>query len=383
VASRTWPAYVGVATAGYLLYTLGAVGPYLRSQLGLTGAEVGLHSTAVAAGLMVAGLFAADLARRFGELRVRGTALVALLIAGLILIWAPALGATLAAAASIGFGVGTVLGYANATLGEPGGRSARIHLARSGVWGILAGFVGPAVVAAGASMGPGWWLGLLPGVGLVALIVFDLRSGAGLEVGGRQALDPAQGRLPRDFWLAWIFLVAAIAVEFTVVFWAATLVERRDSVLLPEATAVGTLFVGGMLAGRLALSGGLGAGQEIRRTAGVGLALALAGACLAWVSTSVVLSGIGLFVTGLGVSVLYPLGIAAAVASAPGQPALAGVRLTMATGTALLFAPFALGAIADLTGVVAGWILVPGLIAVGSALLFGLPRERVAGAAIT
>jgi fucose permease len=91
-------------------------------------------------------------------------------------------------------------------------------------------------------------------------------------------------------------------------------------------------------------------------------------------------SGLGLFVTGLGVAVLYPLGIAAALAGAPGQAALAGNRLTMATGTALLFAPFALGAIADLAGVVAGWSVVPGLVALALVLLFVLPRERVAGA---
>jgi len=378
VASRTWPAYVGVATAGYLLYTLGAVGPYLRSQLGLSGAEVGLHSTAVAVGLIVAGAFAADLARHFGELRVRGAALGALVVAILTLAWAPAIGATMAAAAIIGFGAGTVLGYSNAALGGPGGRLARVHLARSGVWGILAGFVGPGVVATGASLGPGWWLGPVASIGLLALIAFDLRSGPGIEPPPRH--DPEDGRLPRGFWLAWVFLVAAIAVEFTVVFWGATLVQHRTQVLLPEATAIGTLFIGGMLVGRLGLSAGLGAGQEIQRVGGLGLALALAGAFLVWLSTTVPFSGLGLFVTGLGVAVLYPLGIAAALAGAPGQAALAGNRLTMATGTALLFAPFALGAIADLAGVVAGWSVVPGLVALALVLLFVLPRERVAGA---
>jgi len=150
--------------------------------------------------------------------------------------------------------------------------------------------------------------------------------------------------------------------------------------LKAAALAIGTLFIGGMLVGRLGLSAGLGAGQEIQRVGGLGLALALAGAFLVWLSTTVPFSGLGLFVTGLGVAVLYPLGIAAALAGAPGQAALAGNRLTMATGTALLFAPFALGAIADLAGVVAGWSVVPGLVALALVLLFVLPRERVAGA---
>jgi len=52
-------------------------------------------------GLIVAGAFAADLARHFGELRVRGAALGALVVAILTLAWAPAIGATMAAAAII------------------------------------------------------------------------------------------------------------------------------------------------------------------------------------------------------------------------------------------------------------------------------------------
>jgi hypothetical protein len=71
--------------------------------------------------------------------------------------------------------------------------------------------------------------------------------------------------------------------------------------------------------------------------------------------------------------VLYPIGIAAALAVAPGQLAAAGARLTLASGVAVLVAPLALGAIADLTSVVAGWALVLGLAIVGLALSKRLP----------
>ena len=71
-------------------------------------------------------------------------------------------------------------------------------------------------------------------------------------------------------------------------------------------------------------------------------------------------------------AILYPLGVAAALAGAPEQLALAGNRLTMASGLAILLAPLALGAIADATGVIAGWGLVVGLVAVALCLVFGL-----------
>lgn len=367
-----WPSYAGLATTAYVIYVLGATGPYLRAQLGLSDAEVGLHSTALAIGLVLAGTLAADLGRRFGEPAVRGAAIATIAVALPILGAAPALPATLAAATLIGLGAGTLLGHINTTLGEPGGRLARLRLARANVWAMIAAFVGPVVVAAGASVGPGWWFGLVPALGLLGIVAVDLRSRRRVVAAGPARLD-SEG-LPRSYWLAWAFLVAAISVEFSFVFWGATLVERRAQVTIPEATAIGALFLGGMFVGRLGLSLGIGAGHDTRRNAAVGLVLAAVGASLVWVSTAAAVSGIALFIAGLGVATLYPLGVGAALAGAPGQLALAGNRLTLATGVAILVAPLALGAIADATGVVAGWGLVLGLVAVGFCLVLGLTR---------
>jgi hypothetical protein len=270
----------------------------------------------------------------------------------------------------IGLGAGTLLGHVNSTLGAPGGRLARLRLARANVWAMVSAFVGPVIVAAGASIGPGWWVGLAPALGLLGVLALDMRSRR--HVVAAAPAGTARGSLPRSYWLAWAFLVAAISVEFSIVFWGATLVERRTLVSIPEATAIGALFLGGMFAGRLGMSVGLGAGHEVRRNAATGLVLAGVGAGVAWVSTAAIVSGAALFLAGVGVAVLYPLGVAAALAGAPGQLALAGNRLTLASGLAILVAPLALGAIADATGVIAGWGLVLGLIAVAFCLVFGL-----------
>jgi len=104
------------------------------------------------------------------------------------------------------------------------------------------------------------------------------------------------------------------------------------------------------------------------------------GAGVVWVSTAAILSGAALFLAGVGVAILYPLGVAAALAGAPEQLGLAGNRLTMASGLAILLAPLALGAIADATGVIAGWGLVLGLVAVALCLVFGLTAGQPAPA---
>jgi hypothetical protein len=376
-----WPSYIAQAAIGYVIYGLGAAGPYLRTQLDLSDAEVGLHSTALAVGLVVAGTVAAGLGRRYGDAAVRAGAIAAIAVAIPVLAATPSIVATLGASLLIGLGAGTLLGHVNATLGAPGGRLARLRLARANVWAMIAAFVGPVIVAAGASIGPGWWFGLLPALGLLGVVALDLRSrrNAAAAAAGDTDRDP----LPRAYWLAWAFLVAAISVEFSIVFWGATLVERRTNVPTPEATAIGALFLGGMFAGRLGLSVGIGAGHDIRRNAAAGLVLAGVGAGVAWVSTASILSGFGLFLAGVGVAILYPLGVAAALAGAPGQLALAGNRLTLASGLAILLAPLALGAIADATGVIAGWGLVLGLVAVAFCLVFGLSTGQPAGAPTT
>ena len=209
---------------------------------------------------------------------------------------------------------------------------------------MVSAFVCPVVLAVASGTGLPWGLGLLPALGLLVIVGLDLRAGPRLVLASGTS---ERARLPTGFWLAWTFLVAVIAIEFSIVFWGATLIERQTGVETEVATLLGGLFLGGMFVGRLGQSLGLGTGGDIRRSAAVGIVLAGTGAAIAWVSTSPALSGGALFLAGLGVAGLYPLGVAAALAAAPGRLTLAGTRLTLASGTAILVAPFALGAAAD------------------------------------
>lgn len=370
-ASRdAWPSYAAIAAVGYVVYGVGAVAPYLRTQLGLTDAQVGLHSSAMAVGLVLSGVIAAGLDRRFGEIMVRGAGIATMAVAVVVLALGPALAATLGAALLVGFGAGTLLGYANALLGRPGGRLARLRVARANVWAMVSAFVCPVILAAALAIGLPWGLGLVPALGLLVIVGLDLRAGPRLV---RASGTSDTARLPTGFWLAWAFLVAVIAVEFSIVFWGATLIERQTGVETAVATLLGGLFLGGMFVGRLGQSLGLGTAGDIRRSAAIGVVLAGTGAAIAWVSTSAPVSGAALFLAGLGVAGLYPLGVAAALAAAPGRLTLAGTRLTLASGAAILVAPFALGAAADAAGVPVAWGLVVVLSLVALALVVVLP----------
>ena len=375
IAPRTardaWPSYAALAAIGYVIYGVGAVAPYLRAQLGLSDAEVGLHSTAIAVGVVATGVVTPALARHFGEIVARGTALAGLAIAVGALAVAPALAVTLVAGGLVGFGTGTMLGYANAILVRPGGRLARLRVARANMWAMVAAFVGPLAVATAVTNQLPWGLGLVPAFGLLVIVAFDIRAGTRFDPTAE--VVEVRRRLPSGYWLSWAFLVAAVAIEFSIVFWGETLIQRRTGVETATATALGGLFLGGMFTGRLVQSLGLGTGGDIRRPAAAGAVLAITGASIAWISTASAFSAAGLFVAGLGVAGLYPLGVAAALATTPDQPALAATRLTLASGLAVLVAPLALGVAADVLGVVVGWGLVLGFGLVALVLAATLP----------
>ena len=62
----TWIAYSYLSVWGYVLYGLGNATPYLRADLGLTDFQAGLHASALAVGVLVAGVGADQVARWIG-----------------------------------------------------------------------------------------------------------------------------------------------------------------------------------------------------------------------------------------------------------------------------------------------------------------------------
>ncbi len=168
-------------------------------------------------------------------------------------------------------------------------------------------------------------------------------------------------------------MFVAVAIEFSFVFWGATLVAERTGATLSDAVSLAAFFLLGMLSGRGALALGVGGRIPSRVLLGAAVLLAGAGAGLMWLSADRALAAVGLLIGGAGTGVLYPVGVTAAVARAPGASLAASTRLALASGSAVLAAPLALGLISDWIGVVAGWLLVPGLVAAGFLVLVALP----------
>ena len=83
----------------------------------------------------------------------------------------------------------------------------------------------------------------------------------------------------------------------------------------------------------------------------ISILLASLGFLIFWRTENVVLGLSGLFLTGLGVANLYPLILSLAIGAANGNTVQAGARATLASGTAILALPLALGRLADAAGI--------------------------------
>jgi hypothetical protein len=245
-------------------------------------------------------------------------------------------------------------------------------MGRAGLVAMVASLSVPVAIWLGEESGLGWQLAF---VIAGALVVTGLWSSRGREAPVPEAAVSG-GRLRGGYWLAWWLLVLAVSVEFSFVFWASSLVERQVGISLADATLVATGFYAGMTTARVGLSFHLVGGRDPIGLIVGSLVVAMVGSALAWSATSVELATLGIYLGGLGVGALYPMTVSVALSLVPGRQDRASVRLLLASGTAILLAPFLLGLAADISDVSVAWLLIPGLCLGALGLCWPLHRAR-------
>ncbi len=380
----TWTAYLLMACEGYLIYAVGFIAPFLRHDLGVPPWLAALPSSVMAVGLVGASVLSGRLNARIGpRAAVRAwTALMglsALLLATPISILPVLLGALL-----FGASIGGVLVHVNSALG--GGRRGGTLLTRANLWSVAGGLAGPLVLSAAAT-GVGWWFGLLAPVPFLAMLALALPPSPARDRPAAPDPDPPAARnadpsparetvlagLPRAYWLSWLFMVVLIGAEFSFVVWGSQLVSARAGIGDVAATGLASLYVAGMIAGRLALSTGLATEWRQTTVLRASTILAVAGAALTLLAADPTLAGLGLLLGGVGISPAYPLGASLAIAHAQDTPVLASAWLPAASGLAIFSAPLGLGLVVGLAGVVGAWLLVLGMLALGLAVIVRIP----------
>jgi MFS family permease len=383
---RTWAAYLLLGLFAYLETSIGPAMPFLRAELGLGYAVASLHFSAFALGAIVAGLTGERWVRRIGRGRALWSGIGGMSLGVSLVALGPNVAITIAGAAMMGT-IGTLSLMANqAVLSDIHGDLRAIALTESNVAATGTAIMAPLLIGGVAAAGWGWQFGLLVTVPWALALWWVFRDVRFPEAVPVPQGDAGGGRLPGTFWLLWVVLFLVSAAEWCVAYWSADFLASVVGLGHAAAATATTLFFVAMTSGRLIGS------RLARHFRAVSLLLtaigvALSGFFLFWLAAHPLLNLVGLFIAGLGIANLYPLTVATATGVVPHRIDQATARLAVATGTALLVGPFAVGALSDAAGMRWGFgIVVPVLIlAFGGVLTarrrLGTPAARTTAAA--
>jgi fucose permease len=357
---------------------LGPIMPFLRRELDLGYAAASLHFSAFALGAVLLGFFGDRIVGRWGRRAALWGGAFGVAAGALFLISSPSAWGTVPATFAMGICGALVLVTSQAVLSDRHGEYSAVALTESNVTASACAIVAPLLVGASAASGLGWRVALvLPVVALVMLAARFYSRTRDLPPNAAKDNAPADGpTLPPLYWAFWTLVALGVASEWCVGYWGADFLADGTGLTRPAAATSLTAFFAAMLVGRIASS-------RLARTRAPAILLAmtlfvaLLGFPLFWLSPGTLLVLAGLFLTGLGIGGVYPLGVSAAIAAAPGNTDAAAARLAIGGGGAILVAPFVLGALADRVGIgTAFGIVVPMLLAALSLALIAGRRGR-------
>jgi fucose permease len=358
---QTWLLYLSLAMYAYFLNGLGPATPYLKDELHLSYTVGSLHFTAFALGMILAGLSGHWIIARLGRGKALWLGLLGLVAGGIGLALGRTPVLTIAASLLMGAVGSLVLAVVPSGLSDQYGEMRAVALSEANVIASLVSMLPPLLVGWFSQTVLGWRLALW----LTILIVLGMRLGlGGVALPEQKAhLDETQSkqRLPGRFWLYWVVQVLAVSVEFCMVSWSVDFVEKSLGLPRAEAAQTLSLFLGGMIVGRLAASRVVQR-FSVLRVIFASLMVAGVGFFFFWTASSVWLGLAGLLLTGLGVAPLYPLILSLALGASGGNTTAASARTTLASGVAIFALPLILGRLADSLGIHTAYLVVPVLV---------------------
>jgi MFS family permease len=357
----TWMVYSQLAIYGYFLYAFTPSVNLLRDDEHTSRAVSGLHGTGLAVGAMLTAVLAPRLIARFGRPRMMWVALSLISIGVIVFVSCDVVAVTIAGAFIAGFG-GTLalnIGVAMLTAHHHGAAGGAAVTQMNGI-GSACGIFAPLLVGGAVSIGIGWRAGVLVTVALAIAVAAVFRRAVkdGADTPTHIRTVREKGRLSREYWRACLVLVMTSAIEFSMTIWSSDVLHHHDGLSKGTAATGVTAIVTGMTIGRLSsarLTLRHGADPMLMGAFGV----SILGFGVFWVSTNPWLAFAGLFISGLGISVQFPLAITRAVGFSDGRPDLATAYAALAGGFAVGVAPFGLGALADHVGSHTAMLIVP------------------------
>ena len=403
---RDMPTFAGYGFIGvwaFFLYFVGPATPIIAEQLEVDDALAALTGTALAGGLVGSGFFGPQLIQRVGRRRATIIVLLGMVVTALLLAVAPGLPLILVAVLICATCGAILANMASAVLAERHGSLGATALTEANAVAAWIGLFAPAAIGLVVGLGWGWRpaavvVAAIAGIMVARAITMapaDFQEGAADDVGAVSPPVPAESAVStpsadfhaavppgapmgRSFKLALLAVVSAAASEFSLNFWGAVLLVERVGIDLAVATAAMSLLVGGIALGRT-----LGARVTYffhpKQILLIGFGVTfMAFLVLLW-SQALWSSLLALLLTGMGLAMLFPLAQALAISHSKGRTDKATAYVSMSVGLAIGVAPFLLGALVGIFGVVLAFMVVPIAIVVGvtAVLLTSGPEPTV------
>ena len=210
---------------------------------------------------------------------------------------------------------------------------------------------------------------------MIALVVIEILRGRNADVYGTRGLaahEDAPGRLPRRVLWSLALVMCFLGAEFCLTFWGADLLRERCGFGPAAAAAALGSITGGMLLGRL-WGARLTQSMPTERVLKLSIVVALVSFTLAWAVTWWPAVLLGLLLTGVGIGVHWPLGVARAVRASGGMTDRASASASIAGSISIAVAPVALGVLSDTVGFHVAFLLVPLLLVTALVILVMRP----------
>jgi fucose permease len=344
----------------YLLNIQGNIVPFLKSELHLSYRIVSLHSSALAAGLLVTGLVGERVLARLGRRRTVWLGAAGVVAGTLIVCAARSPWISIAGFAANGMVGGLVPMVVVAVIADiPASRRA-VAFAEANAMSYAFAIMAPLLMGASVALALDWRTPQLIGVAIgVAILFMHRRTPLADPPSVPLATHPP---LPAAYWAFWILLALGVSMEFCVHIWSPEFLEQVAGFSKAGAAAAAAAFFAAMLLGRLAGSGLVRVVAPPALYVGA-LVVAVGGFAVYWGLSGPAAAVAGLAILGLGIAQFYPLtaGFAMHAAGAAGDKASA--RLMTAVGLAIFSTPAIMGVLADEVGLRLAHLVLPVLMA--------------------
>ncbi len=366
----TWLAYLMLGYFAYLQAILGPAMPFLKDDLKLEYWQAGLHPSAVALGVIVNGIVAAWIVNRWGRRIMFWLGGGGMTVGVLLIVVGRSLWLTIPGAFIMGFWGGFLLITIQSALSDHHGQHRMVAIAEANVIASIATMFAPMLTGNLERVGIGWRGALYVTIAVwgTLLLIFWREAIPEAEPETESNREATRRPLPRVFWAYLAALLLLVALEWCMSLWGADFLNKVVDFSKEDASSLLTLFYLAMVIGRL-VGSRLARIMRSETLLYSAVGITTVGFPFFWLAPVPALNVLGLFLCGLGIANLYPIGVSLALSTVPKQATTATAFLSIGVSSAIMIVPQVLAAAADAVGIRTAYGLVVIIIVCGFGLM--------------